>query len=695
MIRYVAFFLAAWLAIGVFPAGTAWSESGLQSIKDSIVVPDITRIKDIKDFKDIKDVQDLNKIEDIIKQLSPIQLNPKKGTYRWDKLLDNRDGSHYSYTPPAIGADGTLYIGTEGSSLSAISPDGITKWNFAAGGIVVAQAVGTDGTIYAAAGQKLYGVNPDGSKKWELDMKCQLGGSLTVDTDGSMYTGCLTGKFFAIKPDLSIKWSIDWDVKESPWSPSSAKTVEDGTVYVGSGHNLLAMKPNGMKKWETATGGKIHRAPVVGADGTIYTGSEDKNLYALNPDGTVKWTFATGGEIKSSPAIGKDGTLYVASNDKNLYAIHPNGTKKWVFTTKVEHPGINTVIFAPVIGVDGSVYIVTLEGVVYAVNANGSGRWSYNTDYLIGTDPAIGPDGTVYVKTYSEVLYALGTVPVSSVTLNKRELALEIGQKQALTAAVIPNGAANKRVSWESSDPLKAEVDNEGNVTGKSVGAAVITVKTQDGEFVAKCNVTVTGSIAVPTPEPNPVTAPQQGAGQDPFSDINGNWANAAIREAVKRDIAHGYPDGTFLPEGNITRAEFTVMLMNSMNPGKEEAELWFHDTDSIGQWAVQSVSSAVKAGIISGYPDNTFRPGANITHAEMAAMVVKASGLPVEASPVSGYEDYSSIPEWAKGAASTAEKVGIIIVGGLNARKFAPDVFATRAEAASAIVSLQNVMKK
>ncbi|NOU94920.1 PQQ-binding-like beta-propeller repeat protein [Paenibacillus sp. LMG 31456] len=690
MRRYVALFLAVGLAIGLFPSGTARSESSLQVIKDSIVVPDISGIKDIKDIKDIK------KIEDIIKQLDPIQLNPRKGTYRWDMLVKNRDEDGFdSYTPPAIGSDGTLYIGTKGRSLTAISPDGIMKWDFSTGGIVVAQAVGADGEIYAAAGQKLYAVHPDGTKKWELDMKCQLVGSLTVETDGSMYTGCRTGKFFAIKPDLSIKWSIDWDVEESPWSPLSAKMAEDGTVYVGSGHNLLAIKPNGMKKWVASTGGKLRGTPVIGADGTIYMGSGDTNLYAFNPDGTVKWKFATGGEIYSSPTIGKDGTLYVASNDKNLYAIDPNGAKKWVFSTKVVRSYINTVLFGPAIGSDGSVYIASLEGVVYAVNPNGSGRWSYDTGYLIGTDPATGPDGTVYVKTYSGVMYALGTVPVSSVTLNKRELALGIGQKQALTAAVLPNTAANKKVTWESSDPLKAEVDNEGNVTGKAVGTAVITVMTQDGEFVAKCNVTVTGSTAAGPDQAPPAvgTAPQQG--QDPFTDINGNWANAAIREAVKRDIAHGYPDGTFQPEGNITRAEFTVMLMNSLKPDKEEAELRFHDTDSIGTWALQSVSSAVKMGIISGYPDNTFRPGANITHAEMAAMVVKASGLPVVVNPVSNYEDYSDIPEWAKGSASTAEKTGIIIVGSLNAQKFAPNVFATRAEAASAIVSLQNVKQK
>jgi outer membrane protein assembly factor BamB len=52
-------------------------------------------------------------------------------------------------------------------------------------------------------------------------------------------------------------------------------------------------------------------------------GSFDGKLYALDPDGTQKWEFVTGAVVYSSPAIGADGTIYVGSNDSNLYAIGP------------------------------------------------------------------------------------------------------------------------------------------------------------------------------------------------------------------------------------------------------------------------------------------------------------------------------------------------------------------------------------
>ena len=66
----------------------------------------------------------------------------------------------------------------------------------------------------------------------------------------------------------------------------------------------------------------MNSSPAVGADGTIYVGSDDDNLYALNPNGTLKWKFSTG-NWGVSPAVGTDGTLYFGSLDYNLYAVGP------------------------------------------------------------------------------------------------------------------------------------------------------------------------------------------------------------------------------------------------------------------------------------------------------------------------------------------------------------------------------------
>jgi hypothetical protein len=72
-----------------------------------------------------------------------------------------------------------------------------------------------------------------------------------------------------------------------------------------------------------------------------------------------------------------------------------------------------------------------------------------------------------------------------------------------------------------------------------------------------------------------------------------------------------------------------------------------------------------------------------------MIAMVIRASGLPTNSVEQTGFADDADIPKWAKAAVSTAEKAGIIIVGGVTGEKFAPQALSTRAEAASAIVRM------
>lgn len=174
------------------------------------------------------------------------------------------------------------------------------------------------------------------------------------------------------------------------------------------------------------------------------------------------------------------------------------------------------------------------------------------------------------------------------------------------------------------------------------------------------------------------------------FSDIAGHWAEASIKQAVKDGIAKGYDDGTFKPGKTITRAEFAVMLMNALQVQEAGAELTFTDKATIGVWAQAAVAQAVQAGIISGYSDGTFRANANITRAEMAAMMGRAFGLPLDPNAVTSFADNGTIPIWAKSAVAMLQERGI--VNGIGANMFNPHKQATRAEA---IVMLLNMNKE
>jgi len=87
-----------------------------------------------------------------------------------------------------------------------------------------------------------------------------------------------------------------------------------------------------------------------------------------------------------------------------------------------------------------------------------------------------------------------GQIAVTGVSLNKTTLSLIVNGTETLTAAVAPNNATNKAVTWASSAPAVATVNSNGLVTAVSAGSATITATTVDGGKTASCTVTVSVS---------------------------------------------------------------------------------------------------------------------------------------------------------------------------------------------------------
>ncbi|MBQ4901230.1 S-layer homology domain-containing protein [Paenibacillus sp. Marseille-P2973] len=171
------------------------------------------------------------------------------------------------------------------------------------------------------------------------------------------------------------------------------------------------------------------------------------------------------------------------------------------------------------------------------------------------------------------------------------------------------------------------------------------------------------------------------------ISDISGHWAEASIKQAISDGIVTGYPDGTFKPGNTVTRAEFSVMLMNALNWQEPGTDLTFTDKAEIGTWAKQAVSQAVQAGIISGYENGSFRPNANITRAEMATMIAKALKLAAKENASTSFADDKEIPAWAKGSVASLKELGI--VNGTGANEFHPSSQTTRAEAVIVLINM------
>ena len=104
------------------------------------------------------------------------------------------------------------------------------------------------------------------------------------------------------------------------------------------------------------------------------------------------------------------------------------------------------------------------------------------------------------------------------------------------------------------------------------------------------------------------------------FTDVAADaWYNNAISTMTNAGILDGYEDGSFHPNGYITRAEFATIAVRFFDLSYQGEDL-FPDID--GHWAQDYINQAADAGIIEGYPDGTFGPQKQITRAEAVTMV-------------------------------------------------------------------------
>jgi hypothetical protein len=98
-------------------------------------------------------------------------------------------------------------------------------------------------------------------------------------------------------------------------------------------------------------------------------------------------------------------------------------------------------------------------------------------------------------------------------------------------------------------------------------------------------------------------------------SDIQGHWAQSQIQTLVSKGVLSGYPDGTFKPDNAVTRAEFATMT-NKAFGFATAGSANFSDVKA-GDWFASEVGKAQSAGYIAGYPDGTFKPGNQVTREE------------------------------------------------------------------------------
>ena len=108
------------------------------------------------------------------------------------------------------------------------------------------------------------------------------------------------------------------------------------------------------------------------------------------------------------------------------------------------------------------------------------------------------------------------------------------------------------------------------------------------------------------------------------FSDIEGHWAVSNILEAASKGLVKGMPDGTYVPEGEVTRAQFVQMMMNLLDEEEAGAECPYSDVAE-DAWYFACVSKAAELGLIAFAEEDKFLPEQSITREEMASLLAKS----------------------------------------------------------------------
>ena len=176
----------------------------------------------------------------------------------------------------------------------------------------------------------------------------------------------------------------------------------------------------------------------------------------------------------------------------------------------------------------------------------------------------------------------------------------------------------------------------------------------------------------------------------DAFTDLSGyEWAGEAILRLTKIGIINGVSENEFAPSECVTREQLVKMIVLTLNIHEKGIHSEFADVER-DTWYDSYIASAKKKEIVNGISEDSFGVGENIIRQDMAVMIynaLKYKGLEMQGEKA-GFADENEIADYAK--EPVALLCGSGIINGVGENTFAPNAFATRAEAAVLIERLE-----
>lgn len=432
-----------------------------------------------------------------------------------------------------------------------------------------------------------------------------------VQSNGNNAALCVENAEVTASPDGAVKNGVLVQAKDGS---DVSLTVNGGSLTASVNANIWFQFGSGVSGSGTPTVTVSNNA-IVRANGGIANNSSSPIQYETGNEenGGIVWN-GTGGtvygdvELQEDLEIGEGESLTLddgASLDTGNYTLTVNGGTLTDNVTgdviyKVTGVSLDKTSLNLNPGKEGTLTATitpsnaTNQNVTWESSPSGIVTISPSADTKTATITAIGAsgstatitvttnDGSEKSATCTVTVTEPPTVSVTSVTLDKTSLALDVGGSDTLTATVEPDNATTKTVTWSTSDKNVATVQ-DGVVTAVGAGKATITAAASDGSGkTATCEVTVNGPVVPPQPS-DPAPSQPDGSGS------TGSSSSSAPRQ--QGPVVHNVSNSSAYRKGEY---EFWMKVRTkivSADPG-EVIEVNARDNDKMPNSVMQALAA-------------------------------------------------------------------------------------------------------
>ncbi|CAM4338047.1 outer membrane protein assembly factor BamB [Paenibacillus endophyticus] len=517
-----------------------------------------------------------------------------------------------------------------------------------------------------------------------------------ISAEGSVYALSSQGKITAVSSDGKLRWQHDMNeivAKPPVLGP-------DARLYVGTNTGQLV-------SYELASGKQmLNQNIAVGQFSTLlgwdrfgnrYTGfsisssnrmarSESSTLQATDISDAVRWTTPLNGEIVHDELV-----------------LNSEGDTVYVVTKNTETVGEVA---------DYPMAMVTFRsiGTLYAIDAlSGNIRWKYDLGKSDSTfyKPVLLQDGTIVaassqgtvsavdadgnLKWKNNFKFYLQAAPI----ISKDHITMF---RHRVVEGLTEGENSIQFMNLQDYPETINQMQNEWLFTIKDTAIATRnrqSVASYDAAGKMKWRVDLAGDKSVASG----VTDGYQVAVIDHvnelslfditvtrssdvlFYDMKLHWAREAVEKLVEAGVVSGFPDGTYRPNAAVTREQFLSMLSKKLNTTLRETELAFTDVAK-DRWSRAIIESAWADGWIDATAyGSTFKPADPVTREEVTVWTAKALKLTEKVDGLAKVFDLSSIKASNRGLVGAVIDAGII--NGYEDGSFKPLATLTRAEAA------------